>query len=96
MAVMSMTGYGKARQVLDGLEIQVEIKSVNHRYFDFSCRVPKGNGFLEDKLKTAVTKHISRGKIDLYLHISRLEGGTGQITYNVALLENYLQMFSLL
>ncbi len=94
MAVMSMTGYGKARQVIDGVEIQVEIKSVNHRYFDFSCRIPRGYTFLEDKLKTVVGKHISRGKIDLYLHISRLEGGSGQITYNAPLLENYLQMFS--
>ena len=49
--IRSMTGYGRAQQVLGGRDITVEFRSVNHRYFEFSARVPRGCGYLEDKLK---------------------------------------------
>ena len=52
--IKSMTGFGRCRTVLHGREISVEIKSVNHRFFEFSCRTPKGYGFLDDKLKALV------------------------------------------
>jgi uncharacterized protein (TIGR00255 family) len=39
--VRSMTGYGRAQQTLGGYDITVEIKSVNHRFFEFSARVPR-------------------------------------------------------
>ena len=50
--IRSMTGFGRCETVIDGREITVEIKSVNHRYFEFSCRTPRGYGFLDDKLKS--------------------------------------------
>ena len=48
----SMTGFGRAIEQINGLDVTVEIKSVNHRYFEFSCRVPRVYQFLEEKLKT--------------------------------------------
>ena len=51
----SMTGFGRSEMQINGREISVEIKSVNHRYFEFSCRTPKGYGFLDDKLKAFVS-----------------------------------------
>ena len=50
--IRSMTGYGRARKVIEGTDITVEIKSVNHRYFDFSSRTPRTYGFLDEKLKS--------------------------------------------
>ena len=50
--IRSMTGYGRAEALVDGRNILVEIRSVNHRYFEFSCRVPRAYGFLESRLKT--------------------------------------------
>lgn len=66
----SMTGYGRSQRQLDGWDITVEIKSVNHRYFEFSCRAPRSCGYMEDKLKGMVQSRISRGKTDLYLQLA--------------------------
>ena len=49
--VMSMTGFGRAEISVGTRDIIVEIKSVNHRYYEFSCRTGRGYSFLEDKLK---------------------------------------------
>ena len=48
----SMTGYGRCEETVNGRHITAELKSVNHKYFEFSPRVTRGYGFLEDKLKT--------------------------------------------
>ena len=37
--IKSMTGYGRAQEIVDGREITVEIRSVNHRFFEFSSFV---------------------------------------------------------
>ncbi|MBQ6568735.1 MAG: hypothetical protein IJL87_00595, partial [Clostridia bacterium] len=52
--IKSMTGYGHGTAVIDGLDITVEMKSVNHRYFEFSIRTSRGYTFLEEKLKSFV------------------------------------------
>ena len=59
--VMSMTGFGRAEISVGNRDIIVEMKSVNHRYFEFSCRTSRGYSFLEDKLKKYVGERISRG-----------------------------------
>jgi len=63
--VRSMTGFGRAKEQIDGLDITVEIKSVNHRYFEFSCRLPRAYSFLEEKLKSKLSESISRGKVEV-------------------------------
>ena len=50
--IKSMTGYGRGQATVDGTDILVEIKSVNNRYYDFSARLPRMYGYLEEKLKT--------------------------------------------
>ena len=56
----SMTGYGRHQGLYHGRDITVEIKAVNHRYFDFSCRAPRAYGFLEERLKNVqIVDHIS-------------------------------------
>ena len=49
--IMSMTGYGRAECDFEQYSITVELRSVNHRYFEFSCRTTRGYSFLEDKIK---------------------------------------------
>ncbi len=63
--VRSMTGFGRAKAQIDGLDITVEIKSVNHRYFEFSCRCPRAYSFLEEKIKSRLSESISRGKVEV-------------------------------
>ena len=70
--VRSMTGFGRCEQVTSSHAVIVEIKSVNHRYFEFSSRVPRGYGFLEEKLKSYLQTKISRGKVDVYVSYETL------------------------
>lgn len=63
--VRSMTGFGRAKAQINGLDITVEIKSVNHRYFEFSCRLPRAYSFLEEKIKSQLSSSVSRGKVEV-------------------------------
>lgn len=63
--VRSMTGFGRAKSQINGLDITVEIKSVNHRYFEFSARVPRVYSFLEEKIKSFMSQAVSRGKVEV-------------------------------
>lgn len=67
--VRSMTGFGRAQGSATGLEFTVEIKSVNSRYFEFNCRLPRGYLFLEDKLKSFTAERVARGKVEMYVSI---------------------------
>ena len=53
-----MTGFGRGEATVDGRDITVEIKSVNHRYFEFSSRIPRQYGFLDEKLKSYINSRV--------------------------------------
>ena len=78
----SMTGFGRAEYSENGLTVAVEIKSVNHRFFEFSSRYPRNCQFLEDTLKKAVASRVARGKVDLSLNITNEMSSSSQITVN--------------
>lgn len=88
--IRSMTGFGRAQQILDGMSISVEIKSVNHRYFDFSSRVPRVYGFLEEKLKSYIQTRVARGKIECFVQIEALEIEDCEVTVNHSLAAGYI------
>lgn len=88
--IKSMTGFGRCRTVLHGREISVEIKSVNHRFFEFSCRTPKGYGFLDDKLKALVNSRVSRGKIDMFVTVGTAEDTPAEVKINHSLVSGYI------
>lgn len=88
--VRSMTGYGRGQDVLDGLVVTVEIKSVNHRFFEYSCRLPRIYGFIDDKLKNYLQQRINRGKVDVFVQIEALESAGSEVLVNDGLAENYL------
>ncbi len=86
----SMTGYGRAQRLLNGRDITVEIKSVNHRFFEFSPRMPRAYAYLEEKLKALVYAKASRGKVDLSLTIAAVDGVHASVEINRALAGSYL------
>lgn len=88
--VRSMTGFGRSEQKVDGREITVEIKSVNHRYFEFGCRVSRGYAFLEEKLKAHIQKAVARGKIDVYVSITDCDEKQAEVTVNHSLAAGYV------
>ena len=88
--IRSMTGYGRGQQLLHGRSITVEIRSVNHRYFEFSCRTPRGCAFLEDRLKRTLQQAISRGKVEVSLTLQTVESRSGAVAVDHALAGQYL------
>ena len=88
--IRSMTGYGRGQQLLHGRSITVEIRSVNHRYFEFSCRTPRGCAFLEDRLKRTLQQAISRGKVEVSLTLQTVESHGGAVAVDHALAGQYL------
>ena len=91
--IRSMTGFGRCETVINGREITVEIKSVNHRYFEFSCRTPRSYGFLDDKLKNYVNSRVSRGKIDMFVSIGASDEEPCDVTVNHQLVSGYINAF---
>ncbi len=91
--VRSMTGYGKASVLLDTKEIEVEIKSVNHRYLDLNYRIPKYLSFLEERVRKIAGDYTTRGKLDISISILAGEESGKTITVDKALAEQYMKAF---
>ena len=87
----SMTGYGRSQKSLNGKTILVEIKSVNHRYFEFTAKTPRGLSFLDEKLKALAASKVSRGKVDLYLAVTFDEDADTKVKVNAPLAKSYIE-----
>lgn len=86
----SMTGFGRSEKLIDGYNIKVQLKSVNHRYSDFTIKVPRYYVFLEDKIRSAAIEAISRGKVEIFVTIEQKEDDDRQITLNRTVAEGYV------
>lgn len=89
--IKSMTGYGSAKGQTGGLEITIELKSVNNRYLDTSVRLPRSFLFAEDAVKSAVQAHISRGKVDVFVSIDTSLADDMTVKVNEPLLKGYIE-----
>lgn len=89
--VKSMTGFGRAVGEIDGYVITVEIKSVNHRYFEFSSRIPRQYGFLDEKLKSYINSRVSRGKVECFVSIEALNTESADVVVNNTLAGAYVK-----
>lgn len=87
--IVSMTGYGRARQVLNGREITVELRGVNARFLEYSSRLPRAFAFLEDPLKKLVAARVSRGKVELSLTVQNTTAADTVVTVNWLLAKGY-------
>lgn len=88
----SMTGYGRSERIEGGKKISAEIKSVNHRYSDYSIKVPRYYGFLEDKIRKKVSEYISRGKVDIYIGMESYTEDETQISLKEDYAKNYINI----
>lgn len=85
-----MTGFGRFEGTTSGRTITVEIKTVNHRFFDFSCRTNRGYGFLEERLKGFISDYVSRGKVDVFVCVSEDENTESIVEINYSLASGYV------
>ncbi len=89
--VRSMTGYGRCGETVGGYHITVELRSVNHRYFEYSSRLPRAYGFLDDKLKTFFQSRVARGKLDVGVWIEAEEAAADTVEVRYGTAEAYLR-----
>ena len=88
--IKSMTGYGSAKGISGGMEISVELKSVNNRYFDCTVKIPRAFMAFEETLKSVVGRYTTRGKIDVYIAIDVSKSGAIEIKVNQQLADAYI------
>ncbi len=89
--LISMTGYGRGEELIDGRNILCEVRSVNHRYFEYSARLPRAYGYLEEKGKSYLQKLITRGKVELSISINHITGTDAVVSVNTELAKGYAQ-----
>ena len=85
-----MTGYGRAREMRNGRDITVEVRSVNNRYLDCTVKMPRAFIFAEDAVKTAVQKAVSRGKVDVFISVDSLGAEETVVKVNEPLARQYI------
>lgn len=85
-----MTGYGRSQKILNGRDISVEIRSVNHRYYEYTSRIPRTYNYIDEKLKSLLKSAISRGKVEVSVTINNIEGKDSQIAINKGVAEGYV------
>ncbi len=90
VTVTSMTGFGRAKNSYENFDITVEIKSVNHRYFEFSSRIPRAFQFLDEKLKKLCQQHISRGKVEISVLFEDTSSKAVELKVNEAYADAYI------
>ena len=88
--IKSMTGYGRARQMLHKRDITVEVRSVNNRYLDCTVKMPRMYTFAEDAIKGCVQKAISRGKVDVFITVDASAADVAKVTVNRELAAGYV------
>ena len=88
--IKSMTGYGSAKGTAAGLALSVELKSVNNRYLDVSVKLPRTMMFAEEPIRSAVAKHITRGKVDVFVTADASQSDSTEVRVNEPLLRGYI------
>ena len=86
----SMTGYGRAEQQIDGFNIKVNLKSVNHRYIDITVKMPRYYSFAEEKIRQGAMKYISRGKVEVHVSIDRPGSSERTVVLDTEMAKNYI------
>ncbi len=89
--IQSMTGFGRGEAANEDYKINIEIKSVNHRYCDVTAHLPRKLNFYENAIRSQMKKMFSRGKIDVFVSLEDIGGKSVNITYNRDTAEAYLQ-----
>ena len=94
--IRSMTGYGGAKGVVEGLNVTVELKSVNNRYLDIAVRMPRNFLFAEDAVKSTIQQCVSRGKLDVFVTIDSSQAEDTVLRVNEPLLRAYIDTLNTL
>ena len=87
--MLSMTGYGRAMGDMDGRQLTIELKSVNHRFLDVSFRMPRNLMFLEDEARKRIGAKLARGHVDVFMTYRNLRSDARAVCVDRALFDAY-------
>ena len=87
--MQSMTGYGRCQLTLEGREMTLEIKTVNHRFLDVSFRMPRNISFLEETLRRELAAKLRRGHADVFVNYRNTRADARTVTVDTALVAAY-------
>jgi len=92
--ITSMTGYGRAEAVRDGLHVSAEVRSVNSRHFEAVCRLPRSLNHRENDVKELVRAEVARGKVSVTLTLKRESEGGVPLTVNTGAARSYYKLLN--
>ena len=90
--ILSMTGYGRAKTESDALSITIEMKSVNHRFFECSIRSPRQLFMYEDKIKKIIQQKLHRGRIEVFVSLQGEGTVKRTMTPNWELIDQFMNI----
>jgi len=91
--VRSMTGFGRGNSEKDGKSFTIEIKSVNHRYFETNIRMPRVLIAFEDKIRKIIGEKVKRGKLDVFVTQVNYDKEDVEAYLNEKLVQSYMNCF---
>lgn len=92
MSLFSMTGYGKSESNFHGTPCTVEVRSVNNRFLDIVCKLPKELSYFEPEIKNIIKAKLSRGSLNVVITLGANESSSIPRSYNKELVEAILNI----
>ncbi|MCB2358400.1 YicC/YloC family endoribonuclease [Clostridium estertheticum] len=94
--IRSMTGFGRGNSEKDGKSFTIEIKSVNHRYFETNIRMPRVLISFEDKIRKIIGEKVKRGKLDVFVTQGNYDKEDVEAYLNENLAASYISCLGIL
>lgn len=88
--IKSMTGFGRCEISEENRKFTVEMKSVNHRYFDVNIKMPKKLNFFDASIRNLLKEYIQRGKVDVFISYEDLSESSVNVSYHKEVAEEYV------
>ncbi|MCM1367303.1 MAG: YicC family protein [Roseburia sp.] len=92
----SMTGYGRGVAARNSRTVTVELKSVNNRFLEISCRLHKSMAYVDDAIQKSIKQSVSRGSVDVYFSYENLSESSKKVSIDRALAAEYVNAAKLL
>jgi len=85
-----MTGFGNATIDTEGLSVTAEVKTLNSKFLDIFCRMPRQFSDKETELRALLTQQLERGKVELSINVARTGAVRPGVTINRPLVLAYV------
>ena len=91
--IRSMTGFGRGESMKGDKKFTVEMKAVNHRYFDVNIRMPKSLSFFDASIRSTLKEYVQRGKTDIFITYEDFSEENKSLRYNETIAAQYLKYY---